>query len=89
VIKLEELSSFFGSHPEVLLKWIETLFYYCRSMSAISEIVVTVWPMAARIVDALKSQREVEGMLASSQLASWDFFTGRLSHPVFILRPET
>ncbi|MGF7116685.1 hypothetical protein QF017_006213 [Pseudomonas laurylsulfatiphila] len=84
VINLEELASFFGSHPEVLLKWIETLFYYCRSMSAISEIVVTVWPMAARIVDALKSQREVEGMLASSQLASWDFFYGKANHPSYL-----
>lgn len=83
-IKLEELSSFFGSHPEVLLKWIETLFYYCRSMSAISEIIVTVWPMAAKIVDALKGQREVEGMLASSQLASWDFFYGKANHPSYL-----
>lgn len=84
VVKLRDLAAFFDSRPEVLLKWIETLFYYCRRMSAISEIVVTVWPVATKIVDTLKSKLEVEAMLASSQLASWDFFYGQENHPRYL-----
>lgn len=84
VFYCEELSAFISVRPTFMLKWIQVLFHYCRSMAAIPEIVETVWPVAARIVEKLKGRLEVEGMLASSQLASWDYFYGKANHPSYL-----
>ncbi len=84
VIHSDELSLFISIQPTFLLKWIQVLFHYCRSMAAMSEIVETVWPVAARMVEGLKGHFEVEGMLASSQLAAWDYFYGKANHPSYL-----
>lgn len=84
VIHSSEISSFIGMQPTFLLKWIQALFHYCRSMAAMPEIVETVWPVAAKMVDELKGRFEFEGMLASSQLATWDYFYGKANHPSYL-----
>lgn len=84
IFELDDLFFYFRRSSNILLSWIESLFYYCRSMSAISEIVITVWPLAAKAVEIWRDMNEVEGILASSQLASWDYHYGRTNHPAYL-----
>ncbi len=77
------LSEWCQAHPRSVLKWIELMYNYFRSMSAIPEIAQSVLPWAMRIVEVFR-EYEIEALLASFQLASWDFFYGKENHPGYL-----
>lgn len=83
ILKSSELSNWFQKNPRMALKWIEAIFFYFRAMSAIPEIARSIWPLAARIVEEFRVF-EMEALLASFQLASWDYFYGRECHPGYL-----
>ncbi len=79
----DQLSAWCRLNPRSTLKWIETMYFYFRSMSAIPEIAASVWPWAEKIVRTFRGL-ELEAYMASCQLASWDFFYGKEHHPSYL-----
>ncbi len=79
----DDLGKWCQNNPTVVLRWIEAIFFYFRAMSAIPEIARAIWDQAARIVYIFRS-RELESLMASFQLASWDYFYGKSHHPQYL-----
>lgn len=77
------LSDWCQRNPRATLKWIEIMYFYFRSMSAIPDIASCVWPWAQNIVEIYR-EFELESFMASCQLASWDFFYGKEHHPYYL-----
>lgn len=83
IFRDEMLSTWCQRNPRATLKWIEIMYFYFRSMSAIPDIASCVWPWARRIVDVYRGF-ELEAFMASCQLASWDFFYDKEHHPSYL-----
>ncbi|WDG40840.1 hypothetical protein PUP72_19615 [Pseudomonas synxantha] len=75
----QQLIEWNDQNPQTILKWIEGLYFYFRSMAAIPEVADELWPYVTAIANKYR-QYEDEYLGALCQLASWDFSYKKLRH---------
>lgn len=68
----EQLIAWSDRNPQIVLRWLEGMFFYFKTMAVIPEVATDIWPYAAAIANKYQNY-DCEYLGVLSQIALWAF----------------